>query len=378
MLRRSGHRPLPLSRPGNPSQKSGSRRKGARKKSGTKPGARRAAAHRWATWPEDRLLDTRLCDLGLAIERSPVREPLATLYRELDERGITFRPHCWLSDCWFCPDGVTGFAIPFYLAHPRLMRLEKARMLEIEGGTLKECLQLMRHETAHALANAYRLHLKQAWRRRFGRGSRSYPDSYLPRPHSRNYVIHLEGWYAQSHPHEDWAETFAVWLDSGSNWQERYREWPALRKLNYVDSLMQEIADQRPPVRSRRQVDSISTLRLTLREYFEHKQALLREDYPRFHRQQLERIFPSAKGRNNERAAHFIRRCRKDALETVSRWTAASRYRISLTLDDMVLRADELDLHVGADTDRTRLALVSALIMLYMGSLQTGKSRLTL
>lgn len=339
---------------------------------------RRGSGHRWAAWPEERLLDMRLCDLGLTVSRSPLAASLEKLYRELDERGIPFHPHCWLSDCWFSPDGVTGFAIPFYLAHPRLVRLEKTRMLEVEGGTQSECLKLMRHETAHALANAYRLSLKQGWRRRFGRGSRTYPESYLPRPHSRNYVIHLEGWYAQSHPHEDWAETFAVWLDPGSDWRERYRQWPAIRKLNYVDTLMHDISGHRPPVRSSRQVDSVRTLRLTLREYFERKQAMLREDFPCFHRQQLEQIFPSGKGRRKERAARFIRQHRKEVLTTVSAWTAASRYRINLTLDDMARRADELDLHVGADAGRARLALVSALIMLYMGSLHTGKSRLTL
>ncbi len=312
------------------------------------------------------------------LAQSPLDAPISTLYGMLDQREIPFHPHCWLSDCWFSPDGVPGFAIPFYLAHPRLTRLEKLWMLEVEGGTRQECMKLMRHETAHALANAYRLHLKQGWRHRFGRGSRTYPESYLPRPHSRNYVIHLEGWYAQSHPHEDWAETFAVWLDPGSDWRERYRGWPALRKLNYVDGLMHEIANRPPPVRNRRQIDSVNTLRITLREYFEGKQARLGADYPRFHQQQLEQIFPPRKARRTERASQFIRRNRRDALATVSLWTAASRFRINLTLDDMMRHADDLGLRADADPDRARITLVSALIMLYMGSLHTGKSRLTL
>jgi len=352
------------------------RRRLAQTTSNRKP-RRRRAAFRWADWPEERLLDTRLCDLGLTLACSTLEPSITTLYREIDERGIPFRPHCWLSDCWFSPDGIPGFAIPFYLAHPRLTRLEKTRMLEVEGGTRRECMKIMRHEAAHALANAYRLYLKQGWRKKFGRGSRAYPDSYLPRPHSRNYVIYLEGWYAQSHPHEDWAETFAVWLDPRSNWRERYRGWPALRKLGYVDRLLQEIAHRPPPVRNRRQVDPINTLRLTLREYFEHKQARLRIDYPRFHQQQLEQIFFLGKTRRTEHAARFIRRHRKETLASVSLWTAAPRYRINLTLDDMILRTNELDLHVGADAGRAQLALVSALIMLYMGSLHTGKSRLT-
>ena len=44
-----------------------------------------------------------------------------------------FPLHCYLSDEWFTPDGATAIAIPFYLAHPRLAKLEEAQMLEIEG-----------------------------------------------------------------------------------------------------------------------------------------------------------------------------------------------------------------------------------------------------
>ena len=339
---------------------------------------RRSLSRRWAGWPEDRLLDVRVCDLGLTLARSPLEQQIATLYRTLQRRGIAFRPHCWLSDCWFCPDGVPGFAIPFYLAHPRLAQLERRRMLELEGGSARECQRLMRHETAHALDNAYHLHRRQAWRRRFGRAGRSYPESYLPRPDSRSYVIHLEGWYAQSHPHEDWAETFAVWLDPHSNWRERYRGWPALRKIEYVDALMQEIGPRRPVRHSRRWIDPVSTQRMTLRQYFEQKQQRLSVGVPRFHRQQLERIFPAAGSRHTEPAAQFIRRWRRDALAAVSFWTGAPRYRVHLTLEHMVRLASELDLHAEPEQDCPQLPLVSALIMLYMGSIHAGSSRLTL
>ncbi len=243
---------------------------------------------------------------------------------------------------------------------------------------MPEFRKLMRHETAHALANAYRLHLRHEWQRRFGRAARSYPESYLPRPGSRSYVINLDGWYAQSHPHEDWAETFAVWLDPRSNWRERYRGWPALRKLEYVDTLMQEIGQRRTALHNRRSVDPISTLRLTLREYFEQKRQRLGSAYPRFHRQQLERIFPAARSRHIEPAARFIRRHRRDAIAEVAFWTAAPRYRVSLTLEHMARLADELDLYAAADGECAKLPLVSALVMLYMGSLHAGSSRLTL
>lgn len=331
----------------------------------------------WVRWPEERLLDTRIADLRLTLSSGFVLPALRELDAELETRGILFRPHWWLSDCWFCPDGVPGFAIPFYLTHPRLQALERRFMLEIDGGTPASCLKILRHETAHALANAYRLHLKQVWRRRFGRASRIYPESYLPRPASRNYVIHLDHWYAQSHPAEDWAETFAVWLDPHSGWRERYHKWPALKKLEYVDAIMQEIRGVKPPVRTRRQVDAVGTLKFTLREYFEQKQARLRADFPRFHEQQLRQIFPRARNAK-EPASRFIRRLRLDLLDSVAAWTSDSRYRINLTLEDMASRCDALELLAGRDPVQNRIDLVAALVMLYMGALRAGTARLAI
>jgi hypothetical protein len=332
----------------------------------------------WARWSDERLLNARLSDLRLGSGGALINPALARLTQDLAARNIAFRPHWWLSDCWFSPDGVPGFAIPFYLAHPRLMQLEQQHMLEVEGGTPESCLKIMRHETAHALANGYRLHLRQAWRRRFGRASRTYPESYLPRPGSRSYVVHLDHWYAQSHPAEDWAETFAVWLDPRSRWRERYQGWPAMKKLEYVDLLMQEIHAHTPPVRTRRQVEGLNTLSYTLGEYFEQKQARLRADFPRFHEEQLRQIFPASKPAKRERASRFIRRLKREMMTTVAAWTSDSRYRIHLTLEHMANRCDELDLSVGRDPEDNRTALVAALVMLYMGSLRSGTSRLAL
>ena len=339
---------------------------------------KRAAGTAWTRFSDERLLDTRLCDLGLTLAGTKLQKEVEELYRELENRGFAFRPHVWLSDCWFCPDGVPGIAIPFYLVHPRLTRLEKAHMLEFDGQTAEARLKLLRHETAHALANAFRLHLKQSWRRRFGRASRTYPESYLPRPYSRNYVLHLDNWYAQSHPAEDWAETFAVWLDPNSRWREKYRDWPALRKLNYVDALMKEIVGRTPPVRSKKQIDSTTTLRITLREYYAEKQTRLQQDLPRFHEQQLRQIFPASASAKNERAAHFVRRLRREAINTVAHWTSDSRYRINLTIEDMIHRCEEMNLHAPRDREATRVALVASLVMLYMGSLRSGTSRLAI
>ncbi len=136
--------------------------------------------------------------------------------------------------------------MPFYLAHPRLARLERKMFKEVEGGTQRQCMQILRHEAGHIVQHAYALHRRRKWQEMFGRSSSPYPESYRPNPNSRDYVQHLPRWYAQSHPDEDFAETFAVWLTPRSNWRQRYAEWPgALEKLEFVDELMAR--DRRQP-----------------------------------------------------------------------------------------------------------------------------------
>src|SRR5580765_4139747 len=129
----------------------------------------------WDDLPDEALLDLRMCDLPLSIEGSWLEDRLAALAGELDARGLTFRPHYWLSAEWFSPDGVPGVAIPFYLAHPRLMRLERAQRLEVEGGTPEWCMQILRHEAGHAFDDAYDLRQRRRRVNMFGRPSTPYP-----------------------------------------------------------------------------------------------------------------------------------------------------------------------------------------------------------
>src|SRR5919201_720542 len=201
----------------------------------------------WVSLPDEQLLDVRLCDLTVTIEGTEVEQRIAQVNAELEARGLV-RPHYWLSDEWFTPDGVPGVAIPFYLAHPRLAKLELAQMLEVEGGDAESCLRILRHEAGHAIDNAYRLQRRPKRRRLFGNPATEYPEYYTPRPYSKRFVLHLDHWYAQSHPDEDFAETFAVWLDPHSMWAMRYAGWPEQRKLEYMDRLMRELARKRRPL----------------------------------------------------------------------------------------------------------------------------------
>jgi hypothetical protein len=334
----------------------------------------------WERWPKERLLDARISELGLRIEKSPpLKRCIRQLYRELRARGFAFRPHFWLSNEWFSPDGVPGVAIPFYLAHPRLRRLEQEMMLEVEGGTHEWCLRLLRHETAHALLNAHQLQRRRDWQKAFGHSSVKYPDTYLPKPYSKRYVIHLENWYAQAHPHEDWAETFAVWLRPGSDWRRRYNDWPALKKLEYVERLMKEIRAAAPRRRNRRTVEPVASMRQTLREYYRDKQARYGADHPEFLERDLRRLFSDApEHRANEKAARYIRRVRHDVIRLVGRWTSEYHYRIHQVLKDMIERCDQLDLRVAREEAAMREELIACLTMLVMNKLHGGGFRITL
>src|ERR1051325_4926208 len=146
----------------------------------------RRAARSWTRMSDDELLGLRFCDLKLKIERSPVARRVRRLYRELDKRQISFRPHVWLSEEWFSPDGVPGIAVPFYLAHPRLERLERRIMRGAEGGNARTLMRILRHEAGHALDNAYRLRRRKCWRDVFGPASLPYPHRYRARPGSRD------------------------------------------------------------------------------------------------------------------------------------------------------------------------------------------------
>ncbi len=296
---------------------------------------------------DEQLLGMRFCDLKLKIERTPLARRVRRLYRELDKRQIRFRPHVWLSEEWFSPDGVPGIAVPFYLAHPRLERLERRMMRNVEGGSAESAMRILRHEAGHAIDTAYRLRRRKSWRQVFGPASLPYPDTYRARPGSRRYVQHLGEWYAQSHPCEDFAETFAVWLKPNSSWRRTYAQWPAFHKLEFVDELLSKVRNSKAPVRNRAVVEPLIDNKRTLADHYRRKL----KRYNIYRRtvtdHLLERMFASERPNAHARRASTFLRAHSTALvSSAMRELDAERYSVEQILRMILERAEKLHLWV--------------------------------
>jgi hypothetical protein len=316
----------------------------------------------WSFLPDDELLQMRLKDLNLSIEGTWLQGCVKTLNGELKRRGLV-QAHAWISDEWFSPDTTPGIAIPFYLAHPRLARLERKMFKDVEGGTQRQAMQILRHEAGHIVQHAYALHRRRKWQETFGRSSTAYPESYRPNPNSRNFVQHLPRWYAQSHPDEDFAETFALWLTPRVNWRQRYAEWPgALAKLEYVDNLMGEIAGTKAGLTRRLEVDPAHRLNRTLAEHYEQKLAWYAVDTDTRYDRDLQRIF-SAEPRYAHRptASSFIRSNRTRIREAAWRISGAYQLALDNQIDLLASRARALKLRTAGREHELRNAMVRLL-----------------
>jgi hypothetical protein len=218
-------------------------------------------------------------------------------------------------------------------------------IIDVEGGTVPECMRILRHEAGHVIQHSYRLHRKRRWRELFGSSSTRYPDFYRPNPASKNYVQHLRLWYAQSHPDEDFAETFAVWLRPRSDWRKRYEGWPVFKKLEYVDELMAEIAGERPTLTHRHRIDPLSQLGQTLAEHYKWKQALYALPTTTIYDRDLRRIFSDEPRHHRATAAStFLRHHRARIRRLVAKWTGEYQLTLDSVLDEMIARCRELRL----------------------------------
>ena len=330
----------------------------------------------WAESPDEQLLQMRICDLKLKIAGTELESRIETFHRDLEAKGIAFKPVCYLGDEWFCPEGAATIAIPFYLAHPRLKKLEERMMMEVEGGTEAWCLRLLRHEMGHVLNHAFLLEKDPMWQDVFGPPSLEYSESFRARPYSKLFVRHLDGWYAQSHPEEDFAETFAIWLTPGLDWKRQYRGWKALAKLEYVNELAKRLVGNPPLHVSRARMSQASRLRSRLESYYKRRRRQYAQDFPDFFDSDLRRLFaePGA-ATSAEKAAAFLRRSRKQLLDAVSLWTGEPKFTVNRLLRALVDRCAALELRLR--TDAAGLEITAYLAALVTHYRLTGKFKRT-
>ncbi len=339
----------------------------------------RPVPEQWADLPDEQLLDLRMCDLPIALAGSVMQGRIAELQAELDTRELRVPIHYYLADEWFTPDGATSMAVPFYMAHPRLERLERAQMLEVEGGDYQWCMRILRHEAGHVVDNAYRLRLKRLRKLLFGLPSDPYPEFYTPKPYSKSFVMHIDPWYAQSHPDEDFAETFAVWLTPGSDWADRYLGWPAAKKLEYVDALMRSLRGRKVRVDAPTEVDPVRKIRKTLRQHYRRKRSHYGVERPKFYDRELRRLFSEApEHAGNLSAVQFLNRIRRPVRRLVASWTGIYQYTIDQVFEDVSARCRELKLRLAVPEEQARQEFMVFLTVQTMNYLHSGHHRVAL
>jgi hypothetical protein len=304
-----------------------------------------------------KLLSRKIADLALKIAGTRLEEQVNKLYEELEIAGISFRPKTYLSDEWGCPQGIPVIGIPFYLADPRLCELE-GELTGIEAETDEEIMMCLRHEAGHAFNYAYRLYLKVEWRRLFGPFSRSYKEEYKPIPFSARFVHHIPGWYAQKHPDDDFAETFAVWLTPGSEWRKRYKGTPALTKLLYVDRVVRRYG-RKPPIVTDEKLDKpVQELKMTLDTWYDRNKSVNRSRL-KLHRiinEDLLKLFPETEGLP---AAEILESNSRRLIREVNYWTGMDRHVLDSLFNELTERVRLLGLKIVPDQTATRMMNVA-------------------
>jgi hypothetical protein len=324
------------------------------------------------------LLSTHISGLGLALRGSPVDPMVRKLYRELAAKKFAFRPRVYLTDSWGCPNEVPVIGVPFYLADRRLMRIEEEQTGEIEDGQM--VMMLLRHEAGHAFNYAYRLWERPGWSDTFGRFSKPYRDVFNPNPYSREFVRHLPhslygGSYAQKHPDEDFAETFAVWLTPRSGWRRKYRNWPAYRKLLFVDRLMRSARSRQPVIAAgARLVNPLKELNLPLAQHYGQRAERYRAAAQGYVDDKLAAAFPGTQVRKPLEAASLLLAFKDNLLASVSRWSSLDEVEVVAILDKLEERARALNLrYAGRERDSKLAELASLATALAVDFSYTGR-----
>jgi hypothetical protein len=292
---------------------------------------------------------TPIRDLGLAIAGTDLEAILHEFERELYAAGIRrLRPRFYLSTEWGVPWGTIAIAIPFYLARRDLTDLHAREVGHVEGDSRPDILRYLRHEMGHAVNYAYKLYEDGDWVKLFGSITQPYEEEYRPQPFSPRYVNHLPGWYAQKHPDEDWAETFAVWMTPGRDWRAEYAGRPvALAKLEYCDRTMAALRERDPPVTDSELDEDVGELTQSLEQYY-RSQTFPAGEFPQGLDGALRAIFedpgsPQALSSAPRRpAAALIRRLERDLQANVYRWTGHFPERTRRLVRHLAERAEQL------------------------------------
>jgi len=325
----------------------------------------------------DELLTKPIRELGLKLEGSPLERFVNQLYRELERKGVKrFRPLCYLSTEWGCPSGEPIIAIPFYLANPELAHLE-AEMDDLEDA--RQIMMYLRHEAGHAFDHAYRLSRDDEWKEMFGSPRTKYqPYYYEVDPQSREFVTNVPDQYAQAHPVEDFAETFAVWLNPTSAWRERYAGRPALKKLRYVDRLMREVKTRPVPVRKPVIGPEARALQSTLLSYYERKLRLFPLGDPAATERALKRIFRvSRAAKLEDPASDFIRTHKRPLVDAISAWSGERRNQVARVVASLAQLCTTHRLVLRAPEDRTLVPFSTFATTLIVNRLRTHSYRVT-
>lgn len=334
----------------------------------------------FADWEGERrnLMARNISDLGLSITGTRVERMVDQLYRELEAKGLALKPPVYLSDQWGCPDGTPLIGVPFYLADPRLERIEDDFAEGIESD--EESMRFLRHEAGHAFNYAYRLYDRPDWRQTFGPYSRPYRERYRADPFSHDYVRHILGWYAQKHPDEDFAESFAVWLTPDLDWRKAYQGWPALAKLEYVDRVMTELGASAPAVPAPGDGDlPVSAMRYSLEDHYRDSQVAIPISDSTVFDGDLRNIFGSAKDApDGQSASAFLAAHRREIVGRIAYWTGESPFAVRQFVDLLHARGEALDLRVRGLDASTLIELTAfgtAVMMNYRYTSSMSKRR---
>jgi hypothetical protein len=320
------------------------------------------------------ILTKPIRELGLKLEGSVIERMVQQLYRELDAKGLhKFRPLVYLTDEWGCPSGEPVIGVPFYLADPKLMRLEK-EMNDIEDQ--REIMMYLRHEAGHAINYAYELYKTPEWREMFGPFRRPYRDFYKPVAFSRQYVRHMAGWYAQKHPDEDFAETFAVWLTPRSNWRKKYKGWGAMKKLHYVDRLVKKFGDVEPLKPQGHTDITVEEMESTVAEFYDTRMTEQPAPADLALDTDLQDIFNVSKRKRKgvRLAAEMLKEKRKTLTDKVNYWSGVQRPLVKSLVENIITRVSDLGLKVELKNEPEALTEVTVYITaLAMNYLTRGK-----